>query len=239
VTGIIHHVEKEPDDDEHIQLQLHLQFEDLLNDRNRTGRQGCLVLEPICQNPLRDPYTVKTLDSSRAPWVCHPGWIPSRGYHNFPYVGIDNRQGIGSGNRVGITERGDSSLGLDFTKVRGAHTVDLGSMGIRLGYLTNAVYASTNFGPIFNFTLTMTAEPDPTAPTSKTGFGFASFLFGTGSGGAFELAAQPAMMKHFYGWYVRDDWKGTRKLTLNLGLRCDMQTAALEGPTPMISAQCC
>jgi len=47
VTGIIHHVEKEPDDDEHIQLQLHLQFEDLLNDRNRTGRQGCLVLEPI------------------------------------------------------------------------------------------------------------------------------------------------------------------------------------------------
>ncbi|PYV24794.1 MAG: hypothetical protein DMG24_10475 [Acidobacteria bacterium] len=46
MTGIIHHVEKEPDDDEHIQLQLHLQFEDLLNDRNRTGRQGCLVLEP-------------------------------------------------------------------------------------------------------------------------------------------------------------------------------------------------
>ncbi len=124
---------EEPDDDEHIQLQLHLQFEDLLNDRNRTGRQGCLVLEPICQNPLRDPYTLKTLDSSRAPWVCHPGWIPSRGYHNFPYVGIDNRQGIGSGNRVGITERGDSSLGLDFTKVRGAHTVDLGFMRITLG----------------------------------------------------------------------------------------------------------
>ena len=55
MTGIIHHVEKEPDDDEHIQLQLHLQFEDLLNDRNRTGRQGCLVLEPICQNPVSQP----------------------------------------------------------------------------------------------------------------------------------------------------------------------------------------
>jgi len=45
--------------------------------------------------------------------------------------------------------------------------------------------------------------------------------------GAFELAAQPAMKKHFYGWCVQDDWKATRKLTLNLGLRHDMQTAAL------------
>ena len=149
------------------------------------------------------------------------------GVSYFPFVGIDTMQGLGSGNRVGITERGDSSLGLDFTKVRGAHTLDFGFMGIALGYLTNAVYASANFAPIFNFPLTMTAGPDPTAPTSKTGFGFASFLLGTGNGVAFELAAQPAMMKHFYGWYVQDDWKATRKLTLNLGLRHDMQTAAL------------
>ena len=52
VTGIIHHVKKEPDGDEHIQLQLDSQFEGLLNGRNRTAQADCLILEPICQNPV-------------------------------------------------------------------------------------------------------------------------------------------------------------------------------------------
>ena len=59
VTGIIHHVKKEPDGDEHIQLQLDSQFEGLLNDRNRTAQAGCLILEPICQNPVTQADAVK------------------------------------------------------------------------------------------------------------------------------------------------------------------------------------
>ena len=60
MTGIIHHVEKEPDDDEHIQLQLDSQFEGLLNDRNKTAQAGCLILEPICQNPVSQADAVDT-----------------------------------------------------------------------------------------------------------------------------------------------------------------------------------
>ena len=36
------------------------------------------------------------------------------------------------------------------------------------------------------------------------------------------------MDKHFLGWYLQDDWKATRKLTLNLGLSYEIQTAPTE-----------
>ncbi len=33
------------------------------------------------------------------------------------------------------------------------------------------------------------------------------------------------MAIHYLGWYVQDDWRPTPKLTLNLGLRYEIQTA--------------
>ena len=59
VTGTIHHVKKEADGDEHIQLQLDSQFEGLLNDRNRTAQASCLILEPVCQNPISQADAVE------------------------------------------------------------------------------------------------------------------------------------------------------------------------------------
>jgi hypothetical protein len=52
VTGTVHHVKKEADGDDHIQLQLDTQFASLLNDRNKTAQADCLILEPICENPV-------------------------------------------------------------------------------------------------------------------------------------------------------------------------------------------
>jgi outer membrane receptor protein involved in Fe transport len=53
---------------------------------------------------------------------------------------------------------------------------------------------------------------------------------GTGSANssAATINADGAFSKHFYGWYVQDDWKATRKLTLNLGLRYDIQGAPTD-----------
>jgi len=52
VTGTIHHVKKEPDGDEHIQLTLDSGFSGLLNDKNNSAQATCLVVEPICQNAV-------------------------------------------------------------------------------------------------------------------------------------------------------------------------------------------
>jgi len=52
VTGTIHHVKREADGDDHIQLKLDPEFAALLNDRNTQAQAGCLVVEPVCQGPV-------------------------------------------------------------------------------------------------------------------------------------------------------------------------------------------
>ena len=52
VTGTIHHVKREADGDDHIQLTLDPGFPGLLNDKNTQVQAGCLIVEPVCQGPV-------------------------------------------------------------------------------------------------------------------------------------------------------------------------------------------
>jgi hypothetical protein len=118
---------------------------------------------------------------------------------------------------------------VDFTKAKGRHTLGFGFMGV-WAQLDGGHYANTNL----TFQTTSTAGPNPQLETPGTGNGFASFLLGVGSGNNGTGFNQfPAMSKYLLGWYLQDDWKATRKLTLNLGLRYEIQTA----PTERVNAQ--
>ena len=113
---------------------------------------------------------------------------------------------------------------VDLTKVRGKHQLSFGFMDV-WARLDGGHYANT----VMQFQTTSTAGPDPQNATANTGDGFASFLMGVGSGNDFTGYNKfPATDKHLLGWYLQDDWKATRKLTLNLGLRYEVQTAPTE-----------
>jgi len=146
----------------------------------------------------------------------------------FPYIGIDEYNNPATGNALGSgglnsTPREAKSLAIDFTKVRGAHTINFGFMGILSVQNTfNSSQAS------FTFPRGMTQGPDPTNANITTGWGFASFFLGTGSSGSVGYNADAALLKQLYGWYVQDQWRFNRKLTLNLGLRYDFQTAPTD-----------
>jgi hypothetical protein len=113
---------------------------------------------------------------------------------------------------------------VDFTKVKGKHTVAFGFTDVS-AFINGGHYANT----VLPFQTTSTAGPDPELTTPGTGNGFASFLMGAGSGNDQTGFNQfPVSHKHFLGWYVQDGWKVTPKLTLNLGLRYEIQTAMTE-----------
>lgn len=70
-----------------------------------------------------------------------------------------------------------------------------------------------------------TANPNSTA---TTGNGFASFLLGQTDSASITAPLEIAARRNYGGVFVQDDYKVTPKLTLNLGLRWEMQTAPTE-----------
>ena len=74
----------------------------------------------------------------------------------------------------------------------------------------------------------MSAGPDPRVVSTTSGFGYASFLMGAGASGSEVHGIRPALESKSYGFYLQNDWKVSRKLTLNLGLRWDFETGVTE-----------
>ena len=63
---------------------------------------------------------------------------------------------------------------------------------------------------------------------SGTGSIYASFLTGTVANAVADTHLGYSMQGYSTTFFIQDDWKVTRKLTLNLGLRHDFQTQPVE-----------
>jgi len=67
-----------------------------------------------------------------------------------------------------------------------------------------------------------------TTINSNTGDGVASFLLGNVDTAAMSTANMVSSQKESYAFYAQDDWKVTRKLTLNIGLRYELFSPVYE-----------
>src|SRR3954454_6103224 len=65
------------------------------------------------------------------------------------------------------------------------------------------------------------SNQNPLVSSSTQGDGLASALLGFGSGGVMSIDYPTAQTAGYFGTYMNDDWRISRKLTLNLGLRYD------------------
>src|SRR5579875_799371 len=135
------------------------------------------------------------------------------------------------------------------TWVKGNHTYKLGATALFEGIQSlNESRADGQFG----FSAQQTSDPwqngQPFVNTASSGFGYASFFLGVTSSVSTAAPADVRLGMHSYGIYIQDDWKVTRKLTLQYGLRWDyanlwteqygrMQNAAFNLPNPLIGGR--
>jgi len=115
------------------------------------------------------------------------------------------------------------SLEANFTKVRGTHTWRFGGDARQYrNFQYEPHNESTGF---FDFGTTWTRGPFDNSTSSPKGQGTATLLLGLPTGGRVDRKASFASQSTVYSFYVQDDWKVTPRLTLNLGIRYEM-----EGP---------
>jgi hypothetical protein len=104
------------------------------------------------------------------------------------------------------------------TRIAGKHTMKFGG-NFGTNRLATPRYGGAGFGA--NFSPGFTQGPDPVVASPLAGTGFASFLLGTGGGQINSDGPGQNHLFRYYGFYFQDDWKITRRLTLNLGIRYD------------------
>lgn len=142
----------------------------------------------------------------------------------FPRFGVSTQTALG-GNDHRQSGFNNYGLAASLSKVTGKHSLKYGYEGRMLRInVWEARAAGT-----FNFNAGMTQGPNPVSASATAGFGFASFLLGAGSDGNFYQNWKNVASQSFYqAFYVQDDWRITRKLTLNLGVRYDFDTPRTE-----------
>ncbi len=87
----------------------------------------------------------------------------------------------------------------------------------------------------FNFDRTYTRKDDDgNVPSSQLGLTLAAFALGIPSSMSVQTNDNYAMLTPYYGAFVQDTWRTTRKLTLNLGLRAEFEGGSTERYNRMI-----
>lgn len=114
------------------------------------------------------------------------------------------------------------------TLIRGAHTIRTGGE-----YRLYRFYPFQFFTPDGSFSFNSQFTRGPVGTVSYTnaataGSPLASFLLGLPSSGNREIITPLSLYHHYGAGFVQDDYKVRRNLTLNLGLRWDIETGTAE-----------
>ncbi len=109
------------------------------------------------------------------------------------------------------------------TKEFKSHSVKFG-WSLDISMLNNSDANSA----FFRFDSTFTSGPSWDGRNTAAGYSPASLLLGTGLSGRAPRSARLATTDKSWGFYVQDSWRANRRLTVNYGVRYEIQQARTE-----------
>ncbi|MFN3324401.1 MAG: carboxypeptidase regulatory-like domain-containing protein [Bryobacteraceae bacterium] len=175
-----------------------------------------LIVSPTISNEFR--VGVNRRKVVETPFTANQNWAQQLGIPNvsgatFPHFNLGSGAfAYGLGQLPGFQDVAeDFTIQNNVTKIAGKHTFKAGYELMRTRY--NSTVPEMPSG-IYSFTGT-------NAPfTPNTGIPFASFLLGTVERATFTQQFASWLPRWWsHQWYIQDDWKPIRGLTLNLGVR--------------------
>jgi len=114
----------------------------------------------------------------------------------------------------------------DMTKTKGAHT-------FQWGYFFNDThydgFGAQNISGTTVYSWRNTSIPGAASQAAGGGNGLASMLLGQVNGDNLDTVRYVTLVYRTHQAYVQDDWKVSRKLTVNIGFRADMNLAPDNG----------
>jgi hypothetical protein len=174
-----------------------------------TARAGVLRVKSI-----RDPYST----GFDATTLGLPAYMTAAtGTKLFPLYSAQYRS-MGSGGYAIIHRWEDVYQYMaSMTKIVGGHTIKGGG---EFRKLHENYYQPNLPGGGFTFSRNTTAQ-NPLVSSSVQGDGLASALLGWGTGGTVSIDYATCQSAGYVATYLNDDWRISRKLTINVGLRWD------------------
>jgi len=145
-----------------------------------------------------------------------------------PGITLDGYSTIfGNGSPVGtLTHTSQWNFNPSVTMTRGSHGI---RTGFEINYYIVAAEAAGNSNGNFTFGAGITRQASGRSLTATDSYtSIATTLLGIPTSGSISFNDTSYGTRPYYGFYWQDDWKVSPKLTVNLGLRYDVQVPAKE-----------
>ena len=145
---------------------------------------------------------------------------------SFPAFNVSGLVAVGSSASAGMTLVDLNSWGqrASLTWVKTSHTVKFGA-DYRVQQLNQ--FQQNSFLPAFQFNNQMSAI-NPQKLDTSSGVPLASFMMGYMSSASVAKSQRLANQRSYLSLFVQDDWKITRRLTLNLGMDYSLEFPITE-----------